>query len=325
MGRGLPSGVVLLFAAMILRLVAAIVPAFVAAAPAVALGALAGESASPPESVPASAPPAAPPASASPPSSAPACLPACREGYVCIVGLCVSACNPTCADDEICTSEGTCRALPPPPLSPPVPPPRQTTSSRAPPTVEFMVGVGLGVLSGTYSGKSMFESGNRSATSTYPYLGPSFELGVRLGTVAHFFAGLRVATNLSRTECLLSGLDVSFAFGGAFFIGPEAGVTVTGQKCGVSADITKGSASPTAGTISYGDAITAVTVGGRAGLRISTGRRRGALVPELRFYTNAATLSSSYVSLYPTTGASDRIDKPNMRWYGGTLGFMYAF
>jgi hypothetical protein len=37
-----------------------------------------------------------------------ACVPACRDGYVCIDGACVSACNPPCADDERCVGRGVC-------------------------------------------------------------------------------------------------------------------------------------------------------------------------------------------------------------------------
>src|SRR5689334_13501096 len=52
-----------------------------------------------------------------PPPSAPdvagepapvACFPSCRRGYLCVSGQCVSACNPACGADEICTAEGEC-------------------------------------------------------------------------------------------------------------------------------------------------------------------------------------------------------------------------
>lgn len=57
------------------------------------------------------------------------CLPACRRGYVCVRGECVSACNPPCADGEVCTEERECVPDTPVPgsgaaePSPPTPPP----------------------------------------------------------------------------------------------------------------------------------------------------------------------------------------------------------
>jgi hypothetical protein len=36
------------------------------------------------------------------------CVPACRPGYACAKGKCVSACNPPCAQGEICTAALTC-------------------------------------------------------------------------------------------------------------------------------------------------------------------------------------------------------------------------
>ena len=36
------------------------------------------------------------------------CVPACRSGFVCVGGACLSACNPSCAAGEQCTSQGEC-------------------------------------------------------------------------------------------------------------------------------------------------------------------------------------------------------------------------
>jgi hypothetical protein len=36
------------------------------------------------------------------------CRPGCRAGYACIDGACVSACNPPCAADELCTADASC-------------------------------------------------------------------------------------------------------------------------------------------------------------------------------------------------------------------------
>jgi hypothetical protein len=55
------------------------------------------------------------------PTTAPSgCFPACRDGYVCHVNQCISACNPPCARDERCTGSGQCEREPPP--APPLPP-----------------------------------------------------------------------------------------------------------------------------------------------------------------------------------------------------------
>ena len=44
----------------------------------------------------------------SPGPVAPPCVPSCREGFVCINAQCVSACNPPCASNQICTAAGVC-------------------------------------------------------------------------------------------------------------------------------------------------------------------------------------------------------------------------
>ena len=38
------------------------------------------------------------------------CVPDCRDGFVCVEGKCVSACNPACADGERCSGDGFCVA-----------------------------------------------------------------------------------------------------------------------------------------------------------------------------------------------------------------------
>ncbi len=47
--------------------------------------------------------------SAQPPAveSAP-CVPSCRDGFVCVKGSCVSACNPPCGANQTCTDTGEC-------------------------------------------------------------------------------------------------------------------------------------------------------------------------------------------------------------------------
>jgi hypothetical protein len=56
-----------------------------------------------------------PPAPAPAPTPAPTtggtdydCLPACRDGFVCVMKQCVSACNPGCAEGEVCTGAARC-------------------------------------------------------------------------------------------------------------------------------------------------------------------------------------------------------------------------
>jgi hypothetical protein len=56
----------------------------------------------------------APPAPVATPQRTPSgvCEPECRAGYMCLHGQCVSACNPVCGADEICTAEGECAPRP---------------------------------------------------------------------------------------------------------------------------------------------------------------------------------------------------------------------
>lgn len=57
------------------------------------------------------------------------CVPACREGFLCHRGRCVSACNPPCGPQEVCTVQRQCvsRQAAAPPAQPPAaqPPPQQ--------------------------------------------------------------------------------------------------------------------------------------------------------------------------------------------------------
>ena len=36
------------------------------------------------------------------------CVPSCRDGYLCLKGKCVEACNPPCPEGEECMSDGQC-------------------------------------------------------------------------------------------------------------------------------------------------------------------------------------------------------------------------
>lgn len=103
------------------------------------LGALPAGAAAPPRSKPLTAAPA------------PACEPPCREGFTCVQGRCLSACNPPCDARERCTAEGRCiaaePAVAPAPVAPapaaaPVPPPPEQAPASAP-TWELGVAGGL--------------------------------------------------------------------------------------------------------------------------------------------------------------------------------------
>ncbi len=50
-------------------------------------------------------------AAATTPDVARDCAPPCRSGYVCLDAVCVSACNPRCAEGERCDSNGECVAV----------------------------------------------------------------------------------------------------------------------------------------------------------------------------------------------------------------------
>jgi len=45
---------------------------------------------------------------APPAAQAAECFPKCRSGYLCHEGVCITGCNPPCADKETCTPEGEC-------------------------------------------------------------------------------------------------------------------------------------------------------------------------------------------------------------------------
>jgi hypothetical protein len=46
--------------------------------------------------------------------TAPSCEPACSPGYICLHGTCVSACNPRCEKDEVCSADRICHPRPAP-------------------------------------------------------------------------------------------------------------------------------------------------------------------------------------------------------------------
>lgn len=85
-----------------------------------------------------SAPAAVPPP---PTTEAASCFPSCRSGHVCHRGQCVSACNPACGADEVCTGSGQCTLRPPSVRS--TPGATNTSSTwNAPPPVAAAAGPG---------------------------------------------------------------------------------------------------------------------------------------------------------------------------------------
>jgi hypothetical protein len=80
--------------------------------------------------------PASPPPQPTEAQSAPECRPSCRSGFVCLHGQCISACNPPCGADQICTASAECvPPAAPPPIAYPAAayPPATTYPTAAPP------------------------------------------------------------------------------------------------------------------------------------------------------------------------------------------------
>lgn len=73
------------------------------------------------------------------------CFPACREGYACVEGQCVSACNPPCAQGERCTAQAECvpgssQTMPPQGGPPQGPPPQGQYQQGQPPQGQYPQG-----------------------------------------------------------------------------------------------------------------------------------------------------------------------------------------
>jgi hypothetical protein len=128
-----------------------------------------------------------PPAQASTPDSAPSeCFPACREGYVCHLRQCVSACNPACPSGQTCVAGRRCEAPPPgssnvrePPLPPP---PARGFADRS--FVMFGFHYGFpGTIEGSYGGDRPlgstlgFNLRGDVPIEKYLVLGPLFQFG----------------------------------------------------------------------------------------------------------------------------------------------------
>lgn len=105
-------------------------------------------------------PPAPAPTPAPTPEAAPAggaaCTPACRDGYTCMEGACVDACNPPCPAGAHCTGAGACETdLPPPPPTYATLQPAYPEPLPAPPDLDaerhdgFMLRMALGFGGGT--------------------------------------------------------------------------------------------------------------------------------------------------------------------------------
>ncbi|MBI5068607.1 MAG: hypothetical protein HZB56_10230 [Deltaproteobacteria bacterium] len=118
---------------------------------------------------------------------APACAPPCREGFTCVQGRCLSACNPPCDARERCTADGRCLAAEPAaapaPIAPAVPaPPAPPPSEQAPASApSWELGVAAGVLLpgeiSTDSATLETSAGLLLRASADFHLGPRFSLG----------------------------------------------------------------------------------------------------------------------------------------------------
>lgn len=145
-----------------------------------------GEAPPPPPPPPLTAPPPPLTTPPPPPADATACVPACRDGYTCVEGKCVEACNPPCAAGSHCTGAGECLPDAPPPPPPsytttppayPEAPPEETVFEGPDPGAErhdgFMFRVALGFGGGVASDKA----GSREFVYSSPGASFSFDIG----------------------------------------------------------------------------------------------------------------------------------------------------
>lgn len=164
------------------------------------------------------------------------CVPQCRSGFMCHGGLCVSKCNPPCAEGQMCTAEGECVAA--------VPPPTQSRTAVVPAPQNARLALYAErqrILEErlqerlAYRNKlrlTLFGTLVACGASDYSIIGGGFQFGVRkqvAGKVAFhgrasFFIGgtTDYDYDLQAKNVLLPGGDVATLFGpfGRFYFGP---------------------------------------------------------------------------------------------------------
>lgn len=200
--------------------------ALVAGASVVGAQGPAGEVPPPPPPLPAPTPESAPPP-ASPPGGASTCVPTCRDGYTCVEGKCVEACNPPCAAGTHCTGAGECLpdAPPPPPtyatapvypqapLEPPIDLPDPGAERHDGFMLRLAIGFGGGVASAKAGGTDAEYSGAGASFSIDLGGAPSENLVIH-ARIADFVI---VDPSVSIDGVDLGSSDVSL---GAFLFGP---------------------------------------------------------------------------------------------------------
>ncbi len=159
------------------------------------------------------------------PALAPACQPPCREGFTCVQGRCLSACNPPCDARERCSAEGRCLAaepaVAPVPVAPAVPaPPPPPPSEQAPASApSWELGVAAGVLLpgevSTESATLDTSAGLLLRASADFHLVPRFSLGPYA-----LYASTTVGATDGRVIALGAALKGYFALGQSVSLRP---------------------------------------------------------------------------------------------------------
>lgn len=164
------------------------------------------------------------PKKAAPAVAAPACAPPCREGFTCLQGKCVSACNPPCAANERCTSDRRClktepaakpAPIAPPPAAPaPAPAPEAAPAAAPADPVTYELGAALGVL---FPGTIDTDVASLdTSTGLLLRLSGDFHVAPRLGVGAYL---LYASTTVGDSDGSVVGLGVTAK--GYFTVSPK--------------------------------------------------------------------------------------------------------
>ncbi len=186
--------------------------------------------------------------------AAPACAPACREGFTCLQGKCVTACNPPCAAGERCTADLRClpaetlaQPVRPAPVAPPPPPPSAPAPAPAPPPTPapagehrgYQIGLAAGAL---FPGTIDFDAGSVDTSSgLVGRLSADVQVAPRFGVGAYLLVASFKMLGESGT---VTGLGATAK--GYFALGPKLvfrpGLSIGYQSASVasSTDTAKG-------------------------------------------------------------------------------------